>query len=111
MGKPSCLVHDNLDDRRELWHLLHRLPPAWRVSFLEWCCKQVAGRYGPVRPRAKVFGPLLDHSRRDDRADLVTTNEVYLDVYRLGHQYGLDLDAACRRLEAVAKRNRLIPEG
>ena len=103
-SKPKSLAWDNLDDRREVWRLLHRLPPVLRVQWLAWCCKQVESRYGPVAPKLHIYKPLVASAGKDDRPDEILTNEVFIDWWRLASQYGLDQIATAQRLVEVVKR-------
>jgi len=95
---------DTLDDRREMWHLLHRLPPRARVRFLAGQCAKVRAR----DPRGN--GPVPGGSRhlaaayREDGADYRLTNEVYADLLVLAAQWGLDLAAAAAELMAAVRR-------
>lgn len=84
--KPSVLRLDTLDDRREIHRLLDRLPPGRRLAFLQWCCRQVPH---PVNVAHRSTG---------------STFEVFFDLWKLGHQYELDMDAAARRLESLVRR-------
>ncbi len=105
MSKPSLLVIDTLDDRREVWHLMHRLPPRERVRFVGWCCARITSEVGH-RPCPRYDRGLLDLAYRDDSADLRVTNSAYSDVLVLAAQWGLDLAAAAVELE---RRVRAAP--
>lgn len=88
--KPAYLQFDNLDDRREILHLLHKLAPAERVRFLAWCC-------GQCRPKGATYhGP----SARTKGHAL----EIFFDVWLLAVQDGLNLDRALKKLEEVVRR-------
>jgi hypothetical protein len=53
MSHPA-LIHDQLDDRRELVTLLNHLPPRQRVAFLQWACSRATvpnSRVSPAPPR------------------------------------------------------------
>jgi hypothetical protein len=104
MTRPPILAIDTLDDRREVWHLLHRLPPARRVAFLADCCSRVRDCRGnrPV-PSARM-APALAAARRCDRADHRLTTMLYTDLLMLAAQWGLDPAAAAVRLEAWVRR-------
>lgn len=106
-AKPSLLVLDTLDDRREIWSLLHRLSPRDRVRFLGWCCSQVAAP-GSTRPTPSLLrmGEVIGMADRCDRADDRLTNEVYGDVLVLASQWGLDLGRAAVVLERRARGRR-----
>jgi hypothetical protein len=94
------ILLDTLDDRREIWQLLHRLHPARRLEFLQWCC-DLAARSGtragePVvshRMKARLRGAM-----RDDREDERLTHEVYTDFWCLVHQYEMSEQLASAEL-------------
>jgi hypothetical protein len=94
------ILLDTIDDRREIWHLLHRLHPARRLEFLQWCC-DLAARSGtragePVvshRMKARLAGAM-----RDDGEDERLTHEVYTDFWCLVHQYEMSEQLASLEL-------------
>lgn len=98
----SLLTLDTLDDRRELWHLLHGLSPWSRVAFLErWCLRVPPPTPAPsvVRMRERI-----EAARRGcDNADRQLTNEIYYDLLSLATNYGIDLGAVAVDLEAVRR--------
>ncbi len=99
-------VLDTLSDRRDVWSLLHRLPPASRVAFLADVCqgiRPVAGRVPAPTPNG--FGRLLAEARRCDRADEMLTNAVYADLLQLFHTWNVDAVRTATRLEALARRS------
>lgn len=107
MTSPTLLQLDTRDDRRELWHLFHRLSPTRRVAYLAWCCGRVCG---PGQTRPTVSHRMTDTvvmAYRSGEYDLRLTNEVYTDVLVLAGQWGLDLAAAAveleRRVRAAAR--------
>ena len=110
MSKPSILVLDTLDDRKEIWYLLHRLSPNRRVAFLDWCCSQVSGPNGtrPIPSRLRM-AETIRMAYRCDNADLRLTNELYTDVIALGHQWQLDVGRAAVVLEQFVRRPGHIP--
>lgn len=99
MNHPSLLTMDTRDDRVELWHLLHRLSPRRRVSFLAWCCGKVRRPDGAGPVASSRMAPAVESSYRCDAADVRLTNEVYGDVLVCAAQWGLDLAAAAAELE------------
>lgn len=107
--KPTVLVIDTLDDRRELWRLLHRLPPSRRIDFLAWCCSQVSGPNGNGPTPGAGLLATATAARRDDGADRRLTNEIYMDVMVLGHQWSLDMQTTVRRAEEAVKRPDSLP--
>ena len=105
MTKPPILAIDTLDDRREVWHLLHRLPPARRVAFLADCCRRVPGNARGHRPTPSArMAPTVAAAARCDAADHRLTTLVYTDLLVLSSQWGLDLAAAAVRLEGWVRR-------
>lgn len=99
----TYLTLDTLDDRREVWRLLHRLPPADRLAVLEACCRSLArpGRPCPV-PVPEMARVMVPEAARCGRADDRLTNAIYLDLLNVAANFGLDLVAVARDLEAVA---------
>lgn len=99
------LALDTLDDRREIYHLLHRLPPAGRVAYLDWCCRRATLGTSGAHPRPATWL----HSRardagRCDRADDRLTTEIYVDVVSLANAYRFDLPAALTELVRRVRR-------
>jgi hypothetical protein len=99
------LTLDTKDDRRELWHLLHRLPPERRVAFLAGWCRVVRAR-DPRGCGPMPFGMegMVADARRCDRGDDRLTNAVYVDLVSLANQWGLDLAEVAADLEAAVRR-------
>lgn len=104
MSRPSILVLDTLDDRRELWCLLHRLSPRRRVSFLADCCDRVRRPDGAGPVASRRMAPAVALAYRCGRADDRLTTEVYGDLLVLACQWGLDLAAAAAALEGRVRR-------
>lgn len=105
----QLIVLDDKDSRRELWGLIHRLPPRMRVEFLQDCCGRVATRNRMRLPVPAVWKmrATVDQAYRCDKADTVLTNEIYMDLVQLFNTYDLDALATATRLEALVKRLRL----
>lgn len=103
MTKPSLLVLDTLDDRREIHSLLHRLPPPARVRFLAWACAVVPGVRGN-RPLPQPMPEMVRDAVRCGRGDDRLTNSVYFDVLVLAAQWELDLRFAAEQLERLVRR-------
>lgn len=95
----SLLAIDTKDDRREIWHLLHRLSPRARVSYLAWCCSRSRPVMGRLPVASSRMAPTVDLAHRCDRADLRLTNEIYSDMLSLAANYALDLVVAACELE------------
>lgn len=103
--KPAVLQLDTADDRREVWRLLHRLPPRDRVRFLAAACALVPQGKGKL-PVPVVTGlrDTIDRAYRCDRADERLTNEVYADALALMNQWGLDPAATVLLLTEWVRR-------
>ena len=106
--KPAFLTLDTLDDRRELWHLLHQLAPALRVTFLDRQCGRVANPQTGNGPRPIQMGKLVREATRCGRGDERLTNAVYADLLALSSQWDLDLVAAAVELEQWVRRRRVF---
>lgn len=102
--KPSLLVIDTKDDRREIWHLLHRLAPRMRAKFLKWCCDRAAADSKGYQPVVRVTREEIRDAMRTDDGDNRLTNSIYSLVLVLGSQWKLDLVAAAVELESRVKR-------
>lgn len=94
---------DNLDDRREIWHLLARLPPRRRYQFLAWCCRQTTAKPQPLPSWFRMTPRILAAERGDERQDMALTNEIYGDLWALGYQYGLSTALATLELERIVR--------
>lgn len=101
--KPPILAFDTLDDRRELFWLLGKLPPRERVRFVGWCCSQIAS---PTRPTPSLRNwPAVKAAERGEAgADDRLTTTLYTDVLVLSSQWGLDLSRAAVELERWVRR-------
>lgn len=98
---------DTLDDRRELWHLLHRLPPRDRFAFLGWCCRQCFLPNSRIHPQPSWFrmGPRIKSATwGDDVQDNALTNEIYTDIWALVMQYELSVRRTAAALEICVRR-------
>lgn len=99
------LVIDTADDRREVHYLLTKLPPADRVAFVSWACRQAP--QGPGRLPAPVqwgMGEKVERARRCDREDLKLSNECYCSLVSLINDFGVDPVKVVNVLEQVVKR-------
>ena len=106
----DLLCLDDLDSRRELWHLLHRLPPARRLAYLLRCCMAVSDSRGNgPRPTADMRDRMVPEAVRCSRADERLTNSFYMDIVALSHQMGLDLAAVARDLERLGRTGYAAP--
>lgn len=103
--KSGLAAFDTLDDRREMAALLERLPPAKRVAFVAWCCRQVTVPNSAIHPRvAARTHDLAALARWDDSAVERLRVDLWTDLWMLAAQYGLDMDAAAARLVAMVRR-------
>lgn len=103
--KPGILQYDTLDDRREVYHLLSKLPPAQRVGWLDWACRQATLGASGVRPIVQQKTRQLAHQARwDSAADRRLTLEVYFDLWMMSLNYRVDFDVLLRLLERSARR-------
>lgn len=104
-GKPQFLIYNTLDDRREIHTLLTRLQPLQAVRWLERLCL-----------KATVHGTRPGPSKAMwERADIATkkggehhrrlVNEIYMDVWMLCSQHGLNIDDAIKNLELLVKHS------
>lgn len=96
--KPKYLQFDNLDDRREIFHLLERLPPWQRVAWLKWCCRHPSVAAGPVKPQVSAARTTGD------------SREIFFDLWALAAQYNLDVNAAVLRLVDMVRRRERTPK-
>lgn len=102
---PFIVAHDNLDDKRELWGLLKRLPPRQRVQFLHWCCIQATVPSTRTQPRVQpATEQRAELAMRDDSADTALTYECYFDIFAMANQYELDLDKTLDKLVELVRR-------
>lgn len=97
--KNALLIVDTLSDRRDLWHMLHRIHPFRRLAFLRWCCATASrpGNNCPA-PTPEMVG-LARAAARADEHDLRYTNMIYLDLAAIGQQYDFDLGKAMITLD------------
>lgn len=101
--KPTYLTLDTLDDRRELWHLLHRLSPPRRLAYLTRCCEAVKDGLGNGLFPLPSMRRMVAEAMRCDRGDDRLTNAVYSDILQLAANRGLCLLAVALDLEGQAK--------
>jgi hypothetical protein len=110
----GLIVYDNLDDRREIWHLLHKLSPKFRFQFLDRCCQLVfqiklaqGVNIGEMRASELRMRDTIKASRKCDQADNRLTSEIYWDILSLASPWSVDLGIICKDLEQIVKRHRL----
>lgn len=105
----QLLVLDTRDDRTEVWHLLHRLPPRDRVRFLVHACGMC-----PASAAGHIPAPLVwdmrttaEQAYRCDRADVRLTNEVFADLLTCFAQWHLDAARTALALTEWVRRPEL----
>lgn len=100
------LSTDTLDDRREVWRLLHRLPPGKRVRFLQWAAEQskIVKGNKPVHttPRSVVEAAIRDYG---NGADTNLTNSLYTELGMLYVQWNVDPKTIAEELEQRVRRH------
>lgn len=94
---------DNVDDRREIWHLLHKLNPHQRVKFVGYCCQIVTGKLKGVVLDATSMQDTIEESWICERASERLTNILYYDILALACQWKVDLSRVVLDLEQVVK--------
>ena len=105
----ALLRYDTLDDRREVFHLLHRLDPRRRVAFLRWACSRATGRHGRRPEPSPLMAEAVRLAYRCDRGDERLTNECYADYLALVAQWDLDQAAALAELVRWVRTGRSAP--
>ena len=99
----SLFTLDTLDDRREIWALLHRLSPRARVSAVAWACSRVRTPSGRQPVVSSRLAPTVRAAHACDRADDRLTNELYGDLLALAANWDLDLGAVAVELQRRAR--------
>lgn len=99
------LFYDTLDDRREIYHLLHRLPPHKRIRFVDQCCHTAKlGRHHSTIRVSHSSRLLADQARKCDRADQALTMDLYNDLWMLSTHYSFNLDNALSQLVRMVRK-------
>ena len=102
----SAVLHDNLDDRREIHQLLARLSPARRVAFVDECCRNAVLPGSEIRPGvARKTRDLAEVARRDSSADSRLTLDLFMDLWYLHLHYRWDFDRSLGRLVELVRRH------
>jgi hypothetical protein len=103
--KPGHVLHDNLDDRREVFYLLGKLPPLERVGLLAWACRHATLGKSSVRPVvATKTRQLAERARWDSAADQRLTHEIFRDLWMLDVNFRVNFETLLRRLEQAVRR-------
>jgi hypothetical protein len=105
--KNPVLAFDNLDDRREIYHLLRRLSPRERIAFMRWYLSHVhLGPWLSLVPAVREDTlQLAKQAMTDDAADEVLARELYNDIWATAAAYdGLSLELALNGLVERVKR-------
>ncbi len=105
--KPSYLQFDNLDDRREIYHLLLHLSPLRRIVFMERFLAKV--HLGPWLSLVPAVDPstkrLAREAMNDDAKDERLANELWNNIWAVCSSYeDLSLDLALRMLVDMVKK-------
>jgi len=99
------VLHDNLDDRREIHQLLARLSPLKRVAFVDECCRNAVLPGSAIRPGvAQKTRDLAEVARRDSSADSRLTLNLFMDLWYLHLHYEWSFDSALTRLVQLVRR-------
>lgn len=107
--KPTYLSLDTLDDRRAVWSLIHRLPPARRLRYLERCCLAVSDQHGNgPRPTPEMRTKAVPDALRCERGNDRLTNMIYADLLGMACNLHLDFAAVALDLERIA-RGHVVP--
>lgn len=96
--RPTVLTHDTHDDRRQAFTaVLRGFTPAARLDFLDWCCNfarltvpQAHMLRAAKADRVKMLPLTTAAERRDEVADLRHSNEIYMDITVLAHNWGVE---------------------
>lgn len=105
IGTKALRLLDTLDDRREVWYLLHRLAPRQRVQWLAAACRLALIPRSKTRPRvsAKTWAR-ADAAMRDDSLDEGLTTEIFFDFWTMAANYSLDTAKALEVLVGMARK-------
>lgn len=105
--KPAHVVHDNLDDRREIFCLLAKLPPRKRVSWLEWACRNATLGRSSIQPVvSSKTRQLAEAARWDNSADERLSLEIFWDLWHLDVSFQVDFEQLLKHLERSVRRWR-----
>lgn len=103
-GTRELSAYDTLDDRREVYYLLARLPPRRRVEWLANACRGAVIPKTKTRPHVSAATwARADEAMRDDSLDEGLTVEVFFDFWTMAANYGLDVAAALEVLVRMAR--------
>lgn len=105
---PRCLIaHDNLDDRRELHQLLHRLRPRLRIAFLDHCCRLSTLPNHTTHPEVGArTRRLAVQAERSEEHSRKLSLDVFYDLWALSIQYRLDLDRVLDQLVELVRQQK-----
>lgn len=105
VAKPGYLLHDNLDDRREIFHLLNRLSPASRLGVLAHACREAVLPNSQVHPFVNSeTRRLAEQARWDSAADERLTLTIFWDLWHLSVSFRLDFESLLKRLLRQVRR-------
>lgn len=104
IGTRKLLVHDTLDDRREIYLLLSRLSPRHRVAWLERSCRLAMLPRSRTHPHVSLkMYARAEAAMRDDSLDGPLTVECFIDFWTMVANYSLDVERALEILVEMAR--------
>lgn len=118
MNKPTVLMLDTLDDRREVvTSQLAHLKPDERLAYLEWVCEfawltrpAIRLAMSSLKPDYNTMRPIALKARSGCAvASNLLTNHVWTDLYMLCHEFRVDYLACVIELENRAKGREPTP--
>ena len=118
MTRPTVLALDTLDDRAQVRAALSHLLPTERVDFLDWCLDFARAVVAPpvrtlfasaVADRPRMARQVRAATFGDRDADARLTNEIYLDLCTLSHNWGVEFLPLLLEMEVWAKRRTVTP--
>ena len=109
--KPTYLVFDNLDDRRDIFHLLTKLRPQQRWQFL-----RLSAQFCKCKPKPQILLDATDTTmtqaaeRGCDKSNDVVTNSVFRHLWHLAAQYELDMESTYCRVLALVQGDKTFAD-
>lgn len=118
--KPTVLLHDTRDDRRQAHTaLLRGLSPSRCVAFLDWTLSFARAVLPPngkakllanaVADRTKMADKIREAERGCPTARLLLANEIYGNIAVLSHHFDLEWLPVVEELEKWAKGRPATP--
>lgn len=109
--KPTYLVFDNLDDRRDIFTLLTKLRPSQRWQFL-----RLSAQFCNSKPKPQILLDSTDTTltqaaeRGCDKSNDVVTNSVFRHLWHLAAQYELDMESTYCRVLALVQGDKTFAD-